>query len=126
MELNLNYDSWTKIRRDFIKLIDHRNTYREVVYFAYGFKLHFQDAVVKGLEKAFQSFREDDSGFLLPAGFHILVVESQRGRGERVLWETQVAEPCVPGQLSWDQTAMPYLAPKRREARQLGGKGKQR
>ncbi len=120
MELNCKYYSWGKIRKDFIKLIDPVNAYQETVYFAYGFKRNFKETVADGLERAFQSFREKNSDFLLPVGLHVLVVESQRGRGKRNLWETKVTEPSLPGQLTWEEIPLPYTV-ESREAREETG-----
>lgn len=107
MELNFNYDGWNKIEQDFIKLIDPRNAYKEAVYFAYSFKPHFREAVMEGLGRAFQWFKEDKPDFLLPAGLHILVVENQLGGAGRVLWEATVQEPSLAAQFEWDQVSLP-------------------
>lgn len=107
MEVNFNYDSSVKIEQDFIKLLDPRNAYKEMVYFAYGLNDRFREAVVDGLERAFQWFREDNPDFLLPIGLNILVVENQRSLRKRLLWETRLQEPCLPTQLAWDRVTLP-------------------
>ncbi len=106
VELNLNYDSPVKIEIDFIKLIDPRNAYEETVYFAYGIKARFKDAVTEGLQRAFNWFKEDDADFLLPVELHILVVENQRWRSTSTLWETRVMQPSLPNQLRWAEMAL--------------------
>src|ERR1019366_6488601 len=105
MELNSNYDCSQKITRDIQKLIDPQNGYTESVYFAFGRKPRFFEAVKKGIGFAFGYFGEDRVDFRLPPGLHIFVVESTRNAGGHLLLrEAFVERPSIPDELDWLET----------------------
>lgn len=99
VELNFNYRSFTKIRRDVIKLIDPDSAFLETVYLAFGSRHGFLDAVKDGIEKAFNHFVDIESKFLLPINFHVIVIQSHRGVHQIDI--ASVPSRCVPEHLSW-------------------------
>lgn len=109
LELNFGYHDWIKIYNDFVKLVDPQNRYFEKIYFAYSFKPHLKDAVVDGLDRACQFFKEEEPAFMLPTALHIIVAECARNGTVRTLWETESSEPCLPNELDWTQRFLPVL-----------------
>lgn len=107
VELNFNYDSTGKIIKDVQKLIDPKNGYAEAVYFAFGRKKGFGNAVKLGLERAYSYFAEDVPDFRLNAGFRVLIAEhSHRGVQQVLLGST--ASPCRPADLTWCAIALDH------------------
>ena len=109
VELNYNYDGYSKIKKDMQKLIDPDSAYGNSLYFAYGTKRGFYKSVTSGIERAFNEFAEARPDFRLPLGLHVVVVEHVRGGGH-VTHESSVTAPCAPAELSWvDAHVAPLL-----------------
>ncbi|MGA3095569.1 MAG: hypothetical protein ABSF25_03865 [Bryobacteraceae bacterium] len=105
LEVNFGYCSTVKIQQDFIKLLDPRNGYKQMVYFAYGLKPDFREFVGEGLRMAFEQVRAQTADFALPIGLHILVLENPRRRGgtTRHLWEADLRNRSSPDNLIWKE-----------------------
>jgi hypothetical protein len=99
IEVNYNYKSLDKIKQDIIKLIDPLNNYSQGVYVACGETCGFKEAVVTGVQRAFEWFYEDDPTFTLPPGLLLLVIENCRGR--RTFWKGICTAPCSPSSINW-------------------------
>ena len=105
VELNCDYrDGYSKIVRDIQKLIDPQNGYDEALYFAYGRKREFFEAVKIGIERAHAYFSAMQPDFKLPIGLHLIVVE-RHGTGH-VLHGSAVQTACVPRDLTWIEQRM--------------------
>jgi hypothetical protein len=101
MEVNYGYESITKIKQDFIKLLDPRNGYTEAVYFAHGLKPGFRVAVERGLEASLGQLNAYTS-FALPVALHILVLEPRRrGAFTRDLWGADLSTTATLDGLAW-------------------------
>jgi hypothetical protein len=104
LEVNWNYSSSDKICRDFCKLLDPGNRYREAVYFAFGIGYGFFEAVQVGLQLAYELLQKHYPQFALPSGFQVVVAECKRGFEKRVIVRSAlVSSPCTPANLEWNQ-----------------------